>query len=244
VAGSNGAGVPAGIDLLLYPETEAWAPKLELSYERESLGFYITGHPLDRYLDEIRRHATCATDGIGGLAAAHGGEVELSVGGVVSAYRETLSKRGGRMAFFQLEDQAGQVEVLVWPRAFEQAEAVLKADTPLLVRGKAKLEGEGEAAKPKVFLDSAVSLDELRSTQTHRINVHLTSSAIGREELEKLRRLFEQHPGACQAVLHITVPDARGVVQVSLPDRWAVAPSEALLLGIERLFGGKVAVLS
>jgi DNA polymerase-3 subunit alpha len=232
------------LDEKLYPGAEAWAPKVELGFEREALGFYITGHPLDRYLDEIRRHATCATDGLGALAAGHGGEVEVAVGGVVSAYRETLSKRGGRMAFFQLEDQAGQVEVLVWPRAFETAEVVLKADAPILVRGKCKLEGEGDAAKPKVFLDQAVSLDELRSTQTSRVNIHLSAGDIGREHLEKLRKLFEAHPGTCQAVLHLRVPDARGVVQVSLPDKWTVAPTEALLLGIERLFGSKVAVLS
>ena len=89
-------------------------PKQLLAFEKESIGFYISGHPLDRYRSDLSRYATATTNSYNDGEKEPG---EASIGGVVAAYRERPTRRGdGKLAFFQLEDERGQIEVVVFPK--------------------------------------------------------------------------------------------------------------------------------
>ncbi|MFL5444891.1 MAG: DNA polymerase III subunit alpha, partial [Myxococcales bacterium] len=110
------------------PGKEEWPERERLAKEKEALGFYITGHPLARYADDVRRYAThtCAS-----LASAKGFE-KVAVAGVVAGYRERLTKTGKRIGFAALEDLTGTRDLVLYEDILQRFEALLKGDDPLL----------------------------------------------------------------------------------------------------------------
>jgi DNA polymerase-3 subunit alpha len=225
----------------VYPDVEPWTPKQLLAFEKEALGFYISGHPLDRYRADLTRYASATTvDFAEGRRPAG----EAAVGGVVSAYRERPTKRGdGKLAFFQLEDQNGQLEVVVFPKTFERVRAVLVSDEPLLCSGKVVDEGEGDQHAWRMLLEEATPLAELRRAKTSRVDIHLDAEAVTAEQIASLRSILETSRGSCRTVLRVKIRK-RSETIIPLGDGYSVAPTEDLLLRLERLFGGRVASLS
>jgi DNA polymerase-3 subunit alpha len=238
--GRNGAS-PAADPSEVIPEVEGWTPKQLLAFEKEALGFYISGHPLDRYRADLSRYASAVTVDFSEGKRSPG---EATVGGVVAAYRERPTKRGdGKMAFFQLEDQSGQLEVIVFPKTFEKVRSVLVGDEPLLCSGKVVDEGEGEQHAWRMLLEDAVPLAELRKARTSRVEIHLDADAVTASQIQDLRGILEGSRGSCRTVLRVRIP-RRSETIIPLGDTYNVAPTDDLLLRLERLFGGRVASLS
>jgi len=226
----------AGPRGLRYRDCPEWTPKERLAYERENLGFYITGHPLDRYADDLLRYATATTADLETRAPG----ALVAMGGVVAELRERLSKGGRRMAFFALDDGKGQVEVLCFPAVYERVEAVLKGDEPLLCTGRVQQEGEEGAQVARLHLEDAVPLVTVRQQKTRALELRLNADAVTRDDLGRLQSLLGEHKGECPVTLHLQVP-GRSETVMALPQR--VSPTEALLLGLERMFGQRVASL-
>ncbi|WP_428265921.1 DNA polymerase III subunit alpha, partial [Haliangium sp.] len=232
---------PAGDGLPeTYPEVEEWSAKDLLAFEKESLGFYISGHPLDRYRADLGRYANAVTtDFIEGKRPAG----PAAIGGVVSAYRERVTRKGdGKLAFFQLEDASGQLEVVVFPKTFEKVRPVLVLDEPILCTGKVVDEGEGAQHAWKMLLEDAKPLAELRMSQTTRVDIHINADRVTPEQIDSLERILAASRGECQAVLHLEIPH-RSATALWLGRDWNVSPSDELLARIERLFGAPVARL-
>jgi DNA polymerase-3 subunit alpha len=224
-----------------YPTVEAWTPKALLAFEKEALGFYISGHPLDRYRADLSRYANATTTD---FAEGRRPAGEAAVGGVVAAYRERPTKRGdGKLAFFQLEDQQGQLEVVVFPKTFEKVRAVLVSDEPILCAGKVVDEGEGEQHAWRLLLEDATPLADLRKAKTSRVDIHLDADAVTPQQIEMLRGILEQSRGPCRTVLRLKIPQ-RSETIIPLGESYSVAPTDELLLRLERLFGTRVASLS
>ncbi|ACY16560.1 DNA polymerase III subunit alpha [Haliangium ochraceum] len=234
-SGATADGMPE-----TYPEVEEWPAKELLAFEKESLGFYISGHPLDRYRADLTRYANATTtDFLEGKRPAG----PAAVGGVVSAYRERPTRKGdGKIAFFQLEDATGQLEVIVFPKTFERVRETLVLDEPILCSGKVVDEGEGAQHAWRMLLEEATPLAHLRQSQTSRVDIHIAADQVTPDQIEALEQILTASRGSCQAVLHLSIP-RRSATSVWLDPRWNVAPSEELLARIERLFGAPVATL-
>jgi DNA polymerase III subunit alpha len=223
-----------------YPELEEWNPRELLAYEKESLGFYITGHPLDRFQGDLSRYATATTADLEGPARR---EEEVSVGGVVTDYKDKMTKSGnGRVAFFKLEDQVGHVEVIVFPKTFEKVHGVLTSGEPILCTGRVKNEGDEERGGLRLFLDEAVPLARARAEKTSRIHLFLNADLVSGQQMEELKSILRSHRGSCATYVHLKIP-MRSETVIPLGSEFAVAPSDDLLLSIERLFGDRVAIL-
>jgi len=224
-----------------YPDVDAWTPKQLLAFEKEALGFYISGHPLDRYRADLSRYADATT---ADFAEARRSPGPASIGGVVTAYRERVTRRGdGKLAFFQLEDPYGQLEVIVFPKTFEKLRHVLISDEPLLCSGKVVDEGEGNQHAWRLLLEEATPLAELRKSKTTRVDIRLNADTCSAGQIESLRGVLSSSRGSCQTVLRLQLP-RRSETVIALGDSWRVAPSDELLLQLERLFGERVASLS
>lgn len=234
--GSNGPPVEKAPDL---PKVEEWAPKQKLALEKESLGFYISGHPLDRYRADLERFkATPASD-----VANKEDRGEINVGGVVVDYRDRPLKTGtGRMAFFKLEDHTGQVEVVCFSKAFAEYEPVLKSDEPILVTGNVAIEGEGEAVTRKIHLREAVKIADVRSKKTKQVVLEVNADELTTEKAAALRETLEKFKGNVPTMLRLVVP-LRSRTEVLLPPGFAVTPSDELLLSVERVLGPKAVQL-
>jgi len=238
-AGGPAAGAAVEDDEQKYPDVPDWEPRQRLAFEKEALGFYVSGHPLDRYEDDLRRYAGASTAKLESLPD----RTEVSIGGMVAEYRERPLKNGkGRMAIFNLEDKEGSVEVVVFSRPFEEHEATLKSDEPLLIQGALRFEGEGEGRVPRLQLKSAVTLPALRRQKTREMHLHLDADRVKEEQLEQLRQILLRHVGECRTYIHLSIPK-RSQTRMVLSERFSVTPTDELLVQIERLFGERVAVL-
>lgn len=230
----------AAVEPERYPDLEEWAPKQLLAFEKESLGFYITGHPLDRFQADISRYANVHT---GELEKVAGKDTAVSIGGVVADYRDKPTKSGnGRVAFFKIEDQYGQVNVVVFPKVYEKVHPILTSDEPLLVTGKIVDEGEGETSDYKLFLDEAVPLAQLREQKTREVHLHLNADSTSARQLEELKGVLAAHSGPCRVFLHLRIP-MRSETILAASEDLSVTPSDELLLRLDRLFGERVALL-
>lgn len=224
----------AGIGQGDYPDGECWDAQEQLAAEREALGLYLSGHPLDRYVDELRGIADVT---VADVASRAGQRVRLV--GVVEGYKERMLKSGaGRMAFFQLEDLTGRVEVFVPARRLDALAPVLQCGEPVICEGFVKLDGESEDEEPRLGLEAVVALPEWRKTSYTEVHLRASADELSREQIAGIRDVLARHPGRCQMFLHLERAGAWEAV-VELPDRFRVDPSDRMLAELDRVLGTK-----
>jgi DNA polymerase-3 subunit alpha len=238
--GGGGKNAGPAINEDKYPAFDEWMPKEVLAYEKEALGFYISGHPLDRYVSEIRRftNATAAN------CTEKGERAEVILAGVVAVYQERPMKNGqGKYAFFTLEDQSGQVEYIVNSKKVEEYREVLSKDEPLLVTGTVDTPfGEGETARERLRFLDAKPLARVRAEKSSLLDIKLNADVVSEDQLRALEKVLRMHSGACRAVLRMEIP-MRSESILPLGDDYKIAASDDLLARIEQIFGDRVAVL-
>jgi DNA polymerase-3 subunit alpha len=230
-----------------YPEVEPWDLREALSREKQSIGFYVSGHPLDRYGVELSRFSVESTAAL----ASKEPWAKVRVGGVVEGYREKIFKGGGgKVAFFILEDQVGRVEVKVRQNQIETYAHVLTGNEPVLVSGKVSFpqqeDGDedtpGAVREPTLLLDEAVPLTDAIRAETKQVMIRVNEQRAAREHLDRLRDVLKLSPGACAVQLVIQLKDGSEAV-LALGRDLRVEPSDAMLGRLEKLFGEKVAEL-
>ena len=224
----------------VYPEVDEWLPKEMLAYEKESLGFYISGHPLDRFAGEIRRFTNATTAN----CMQKGVRAEVTLAGVVVDFQERSMKSGnGKYAFFKLEDQAGQIELMVGSKKLDDYRDILTRDDPLLVTGTVDAPfGEGDAVRERLRFNDARLLTAVRAEKSTMLDVRLNAETLTTDSLITFKRLILEHPGSCRTTLRLRIPQ-RSETVIDLGDDHKVAPNEELLARIDQLFGERVAVL-
>ena len=229
-----GGVFPSGID--------TWDSKEKLQREKATLGFYVSGHPLDRYADELRRFCNANTETIATLDRGF----RVVIGGAVEGYRERRTKAGATMAFFEIEDPLGRVEVIVRPREIERNETlreVLTSGEPIILEGSVKHEhradGEDAEAVPKLILQSVKLLSDVIATKTNSVMVKVRVEDVDRAKLESLKSALEKHPGPVPVSLVLSSREGKWAVDME-ETGVCVEPSDALLASLERLFGEPV----
>ena len=236
--GDKSPGAPSGEDR--YPSFEEWMPKELLAFEKEALGFYISGHPLDRYASEIRRftNATAAN------CTDKGERAEVILAGVVAVYTERPMKSGaGKIAYFTLEDQSGQIELFVSSKKVDEYREILSRDEPLLVTGTVDTPfGEGEASRERLRFLDAKPLARVRAEKSSLLDIKLNADLVSEDQLRALEKVLRMHAGACRSVLRMEIP-MRSESILALGDDYKIAASDDLLARIEQIFGERVAVL-
>ncbi|MCD5390570.1 DNA polymerase III subunit alpha [candidate division NPL-UPA2 bacterium] len=139
-------------DSLSIPDIPEWPENKLLSFEKGTIGFYVTGHPLAKYENLIRSFATATTAQLGNFPDGEG----VTLGGIIGGIRKMMTRKGERMAFFNLEDLEGMVRVTVFPAVFEKFSSLLKDDAAVLVKGRVDLQHE----RLKITAGEIILLDE------------------------------------------------------------------------------------
>ncbi len=140
----------------------------QLAVEKEALGFYMSGHPLERFADELKTFGAKRR-----RRARPRSEADVWVGGIVSGLRPLKTKKGDRMAVFMLDDIAGSVEVVVFPETFGKHGSLVEADAMLLVRGK--FEKDDESAR--MVATELLPIAALKERTTREVVIHLSGRA-------------------------------------------------------------------
>ncbi|MDD4456109.1 MAG: DNA polymerase III subunit alpha [Syntrophotalea acetylenica] len=222
---------PRGTSYGVLPAMEEWPDKIKLGFEKESLGFYITGHPLGRYQEVIRRFANCTTAEL----AERADKEEVRLCGMVSGMRDLMTKKGERMAFVTLEDLSGFVELVVFPDVYREAAEVLHADQPLLISGTVEVSEDTRKLMPREILP----LQEVSRKETRRVHFRFQVPGLVDDLLHRLKEIILRHRGGCPVLMHLVIPN-RSETVLRLPESLKIAPSDEMMEDIERLFGYNV----
>ncbi|SHG12820.1 DNA polymerase-3 subunit alpha [Desulfacinum infernum DSM 9756] len=210
------------------PDVPSWDTRTALQFEKEALGFYISGHPLDHYRDQIAKLCTADTQKV--RERKDGTKAILC--GLISVTKELTTKKGERMAFLSLEDKEGTLEVVAFPEVFSRARELLQGDDPLVVLGTIQHDEKGS----KVLADHILSLDDAQTQTVEAVHIHLSADRLDRDALERLRHLLVTHPGQCDAVLHIDV-EGQAEAVIALNPKLQVNPTTSFLEDMTQHFG-------
>jgi DNA polymerase-3 subunit alpha len=221
-SGANGFKAP---QVTLTPVKEWPEPQL-LSFEKEMLGFYVSGHPLARYAKQLKRFASTSTSKL----SQHKDEEEIKIVGMIAKIEQTVTRaKQEKMAILKLEDLEGSVEVLVFPRAYQKISRYIQGNTVVLVRGNLSLKED----TPKILANDLFPVDEIYKL-IGAMNINL--SGIRENIFESLKELLSSSRGNIPIYLHLDTP-AKSRVQLVVGEGLYVSPSEQLIQGIENLLG-------
>ena len=225
--GESDAVDPEGTAVRL-PGVPAWTEDEQLKFEKEALGLYLSGHPIDRFRKELA-HA-----GAQPMSALTEPAASVTVGGIVSDVRSLKTRKGDPMAVVTVEDREGRLEVVVFPETFRKYGRLLDKDTLVAVTGK--LEMDDETAR--LVASEVRRVDSLLSAAGRPLTIRFASPPADRATLEALKEVLGRHYGDGRVVLEIElrrqVPPLR--VRAGL-NRVRVQPSERLLEDIEKVCG-------
>lgn len=218
-----------------YDESVREWPELErLKYEKEALGFYVTGHPLDRYAKDLGKLTSASVSSLENQA--HRAEVHLGV--VVTALRERPLRDGsGRMAFLTVEDRTGAVEMMVPASTFQEVEEILRQDVPLRIKAVVSHDRDDEGhQRTRMRCTGAETLAQAREALAKSVVVTVPDDQVDPPRLDAFRSLFQAHRGRCPVRFVVQVREC-GDVEIELPKDLALAPTDAVVDGVEALFG-------
>jgi len=238
------------------PDAAPWSEIEQLNYEKEALGLYWTGHPIDRYAEDLKTYGAKTTadllpkkapvdeEGFSGTSpAATPGEPEraapvteeISIGGIVSGLRPLKTRKGDRMCVFMLDDASASLEVVVFPEAFKQCGHL--ADNGQMVLVKGKFERDDESAR--LLAAEIAPIDAVRERLARSVAIRLSTPPHDRATFERLWDVFAQNKGDRRVAFDIDLQDAdRHLrVKVDVNAQIRVRPSERLVSEVEKICG-------
>ncbi len=185
------------------PDIAPWPYNQLLQREKEILNFYVSGHPLDRYRDEIRGFSTIplTSEALSGVKDGAG----ATLGGIITSYKSHTQRDGKPMAFLELEEFEGSIELLVFGDAFEKFQHLLAVDSMVLVHGTIGKRSSEE--KPKLKVDNCVALSEARKLLAKSIHLRLHTKGLEPDFLSELKSFVVEKPGDCALILHLVTSE-------------------------------------
>ena len=210
------------------PDANPLTESEQLAFEKEALGLYLSGHPVDRFGDAL------GAVGVKRIEELVSSEASVSVAGIISQLRSLTTRKGSPMAVVTLEDRGGSLEAVVFPDAYTKYLSVLDPDRIVVVTGK--LEKDDEAAR---LIATQVQPIELVVNGAHRtMAIRLTMPPHTRETLEALADLFGRHRGTGRVSLEIELRRDELPVRLRADlSQTRIRPAEALVAEVERLCG-------
>lgn len=210
------------------PDVPPWTETEQLTFEKEVLGLYLSGHPIERFRPELDRVGVLP---IGTLAES---APSAAVAGIVSERRDLKTKKGDPMARITIEDGGGRLDAVCFPETFRKYGRLLQKDALVILTGKLEIDDE----TAQLVASEAQTMDALLSDSGRPLAIRLSSPPADRATLESLKEVLGRHPGngriALEVELRGQIPPLR--VRVRL-NRVRVQPSPRLTEDIETVCG-------
>ncbi len=220
------------------PNIPDWDEHQRLSAEKEILGFFITGHPLEKYKDKLLDFSALTTEDLGQLKSSTGRD-EVLVGGILKAVRVSKSKKGDLYAQGRLEDMIGSVDILCFSESFKRLTEKLKLDVPVLVKGSVRVE---EGSNPKLMISDITTLEqaEPKLARSLRIKIPLETASAG--TVDALHTLCAERKGEAKVLFDL---ERKGDFTVVMEvEGYNVLPDRSFINRVEELCGrGSVRII-
>jgi DNA polymerase-3 subunit alpha len=213
---------------------QRWEEREVLAAEKESLGFYLTGHPLERYRRELGEFANATTADLSHM----GGSREIALGAIITSIRDLKTRKGERMAVLQVEDLEGYAEVVVFPDAYRACFNLLQEDEAVIISGRPESDDDAARMIASDIQPLTSFFEEKANAKTREVLISLTLTGIAEEIPERLRDLLERHRGEVPVSLRLKRPNPNGFQAHVAPNRFLwVRPSPELVTELEDLLG-------
>ncbi len=226
--GSPGGEEPVKRTGMEAPAAPSWSRRELLTFEKETLGFYITGHPMDSFAGEIAMYANATTGKLESMKA----DAEVRIGGIVTGFRERMTRRKEKMGTWTLEDLEGTVDVVVFPKTLPECRETLGSPEPVFLVGRLKFEDRGI----RIHADEVFRMEKVRERLAKSVHFHLLLDRMTPGDVRELREAILRHAGEKKGFLHATRPGEFDAV-ISLPDGCGVSPSLDLARELRGRFG-------
>jgi DNA polymerase-3 subunit alpha len=175
-----------------------WTRTQLLVAEKNALGFFITGHPLEDYVDLLRE--TNAVRAVDLQNLVNGSRV--TIGGIISDLQLRATKKGDRFALFRLEDDSGGTKCVAWPEAYRKHSPLLEAELPALVTGRLELSDDNP---PQVIIDQVQRLDGMLAPKTSSVLIRIPASEEKEVLFDGILDVLHKHPGSDEVVLEMVL---------------------------------------
>ena len=220
------------------PRVPDWDEHQRLAAEKEILGFFITGHPLEKYRDKLLDFSTLSTDDLGQMKSSTGRD-EVLVGGMLKAVRVTKSKKGDLYAQGRLEDMTGSVDILCFSDSFKRLSEKLRLDVPVLVKGSVRVE---EGSNPKLMISDITPLEEAQPRLPRSLRIKIPLDASSPRTVDALHSICSERRGEAKVLFDLERNgDFTAVMEA---DGYNVLPDRSFIRCVEELCGrGSVRII-
>ncbi|OLC34883.1 MAG: DNA polymerase III subunit alpha [Acidobacteria bacterium 13_1_40CM_56_16] len=214
---------------------DPWPEGLKLKHEKETLGFYITGHPLRKYTNEVKTYGNATT----GVLSEKPSGFDVSIGGLVSAIRLMRTKKGDAMCVILLEDWEGIVEVLVFPEIYSKVQRLLEVDAPVFVRGKL----DNDESSSKILATDLLPMERVKEVLSRIVTIRIDASIAPPDLAERLQPIIDEKRGSAEVIFELKFP-GRFTALVRPNPYVKISPDREFVESVERICGRNTVQLS
>lgn len=215
-----------------YQQVAEWKKEDLLAAEKDTLGLYLSGHPIDVYINELNQFTSCRLVDID--VGQGKGKKPVTLAGLVVGVRIMNTKSGSRMAFLQLDDKTARVEVGVFGELYDQRRDVIHKDKVLVVKGKAS--HDHFSGGIRLSADELFDIEQARSQLARHMQIHLQADQLNSQSIQDLRKILQPtDSGMCGVGFEYR--SQIGVCQLEVANDWRVVPSKVMLEQLESIVG-------
>jgi DNA polymerase-3 subunit alpha len=216
------------------PQIKEWPESQLLTFEKEMLGFYITGHPLAKYEEILRIYSSSKTNDLTNLKDGQ----EIFIGGMIANIKKMTTRRQNeRMAIIILEDLHGEAEAIVFPDTFKKFEQHIYLNHCVFLHGKLSLREED----PRIVVAELFPIEEVRSKFTKSIVVRV-GPAVLEDDIKEMKEIFLTSPGKTPVTLEVKNSESDRI-KLTLDKEFCVEPNEQLIERLENIVGKERIIL-
>ena len=222
------------------PDIPDWDEQARLSAEKEILGFFISGHPLEKYKDKLEDLQASSVVEIAAMTKSTGKDETIATAGIIANLRVLKSKRGDFYAQAMLEDMSGTIDMIVFPEAYKRLQDKVKLEVPVLVRAGVRIE---EGANPKITAAEIMPLEDAKVPLPRAIRIRVPLETSGEATVDDLHTLFQERKGEARVLFD--VERAGDFMVVMEAEGYNVLPDRNFIARVEQLCGrGSVRIIS
>ncbi|NBI40476.1 DNA polymerase III subunit alpha [[Haemophilus] felis] len=220
-----------------YANTPMWSEKIILDGERETLGLYLTSHPISRYLDELSHYCSYRLKDI----SPSGRNQSVTVSGLITSARFVVTKKGNRLGIATLDDRSGRLDITLFGETLEKFADKLQKDAVVIVSGSVSF--DEYSGGMKMTVRELMSLDEARSRYAKNLSICLEQQQSTPDLLKKLQDILQPYVGGTlPIVVYYSTPKAIATAKMGV--EWSVTPSDDLLAELVNLLGNSAVELT
>ena len=222
------------------PNIPDWDEQARLAAEKEILGFFITGHPLEKYKDKLADLQALRIDEIAVMTRSTGKDETIATAGIIGNVRVLKSKRGDFYAQATLEDMSGSIDMIVFPEAYKRIQDKVKLEVPVLVRAGVRIE---EGTNPKITAAEIMPLEDAKVPLPRAIRIRVPLETAAESTVDDLHTLFRERKGEARVLFDVERTGDFMVVMEAAG--YNVLPDRNFIARVEQLCGrGSVRVIS